>query len=229
MTDPTVVVADGDILARDILRLVCARQEVEVVAEADTAEALRARCVEFQPSVVVTADRLGATPIDDVLGDIVASGSKVVVVSADPSADRLINLLASGVSGYLLHDAAPDEVAAGVRAVARGAAVLNPTAAAMVLTEWRRLRTDPAAGLRRPPALTRRETEVLLALADGLATKAIARRLRVATKTVENHKIRIFDKLGVHTQAHAVTVALREGLVPPRAPDPIGFDASFEG
>ncbi|HEV7888376.1 MAG TPA: LuxR C-terminal-related transcriptional regulator, partial [Acidimicrobiales bacterium] len=119
-----------------------------------------------------------------------------------------------GVSGYLLYDAAPEEVALGVVAVARGAAVLNPTAAAMVLTQWRRMRSSAAGGGRRISPLTPREADVLAALVDGLPTKGIAQRLSMATKTVENHKIRIFDKLGVRTQAHAVSVAISSGLVP---------------
>jgi DNA-binding CsgD family transcriptional regulator len=54
---------------------------------------------------------------------------------------------------------------------------------------------------------------VLASLADGLSTKAIARRLGLAVKTVENHKSRVFDKLGVNTQAHAVSLAIGQGLV----------------
>jgi DNA-binding NarL/FixJ family response regulator len=229
MAGPTVLLADADVLSRDILRLACARQEIEVIAEVDTTIELRVLTRALEPAVVITADCLGEDPIDPVLPDILGTGAKVVVVSADPSSDRLANLLADGVSGYLLHDAAPDEVAAGVHAVARGAAVLNPTAAAMILNQWRRLRSSPAAVRRRPSALTPRETDVLAALVDGLPTKAIANRLSMANKTVENHKIRIFDKLGVRTQAHAVTVALSNSLVPQFRPPPEAPDGNGHG
>jgi len=70
-------------------------------------------------------------------------------------------------------------------------------------------------GLLRAPNLTARELEVLAAMADGLSAKAIALRLGVALKTVENHKVRIFDKLGVQTQAHAVSVAIGLGVTRP--------------
>lgn len=213
MNRPNVIVAHGDNLVRDILRLACARQEIDVVAEVDSTESLRRLALALRPAVVVTADRLGAQPADEVVADLVAAGPKVIVLSSDPSPERLSVLLELGVSGYLFHDAAPDEVVAGVQAVARGAAVLNPTAAAMVLNQWRRLRAEPGAGTRRIVPLTPRETDVLAALVDGLPTKGIAQRLAMATKTVENHKIRIFDKLGVRTQAHAVSVAISNGLV----------------
>lgn len=78
-------------------------------------------------------------------------------------------------------------------------------------------------------ALTAREHAVLVAMAEGMATKTIARHLGVAIKTVENHKIRIFDKLGVRTQAHAVSVAIGQGLLTtaprrdPAAPAAGGF------
>ena len=61
--------------------------------------------------------------------------------------------------------------------------------------------------------MTARERDVLEAMAEGLGAKAIARRLGVAVKTVESHKFRIFEKLGVHTQAHAVAVAIHHGLL----------------
>ena len=54
---------------------------------------------------------------------------------------------------------------------------------------------------------------MLVAMTDGLPAKSIARRLDMAVKTVENHKIRIYDKLGVRTQAHAVSLAISQGLV----------------
>ena len=62
-------------------------------------------------------------------------------------------------------------------------------------------------------SLTPRELEVLVALAEGLTTKAIASRLGVAMKTVESHKVRLFDKLGARTQAHAVSIAVGRHLV----------------
>jgi DNA-binding NarL/FixJ family response regulator len=102
---------------------------------------------------------------------------------------------------------------------------LNPPVVTLILEQWRRLRAQPVQfGARRRPVLTPRELDVLAAMTEGLAAKAIAARLGVALKTVENHKIRVFDKLGVRTQAHAVTVAMAYGLAPavttPRQSDP---------
>jgi DNA-binding NarL/FixJ family response regulator len=209
-----VLLAASDRLVLDILRAALARHDITVVGEVESVDALRSRAASLRPAVVVATDCLGPDPLDAALPAVLGTGAKVVVVSSDPSSERLSALLSEGVTGYLLHDADPDEVAAGVLAVARGAAVLNPTAAAMVLSQWRRLQTDPGLA-RRLPTLTPRERDVLAALVEGLPTKGIAQRLSMATKTVENHKIRIFDKLGVRTQAHAVSVAISSGLIRP--------------
>lgn len=213
MSRPNVIVAYRDNLVRDILRLACAGEDIDVAAEVDSTDALRRLATALRPAVVVTADRLGSELVDGVLPDVLGTGARVIVLAADPSPERLAVLLGMGVSGYLFQDAAPDEVVSGIFAVARGAAVLNPTAAAMVLNQWRRLRLESGTGSRRLIPLTPRETDVLAALVDGLPTKAIAQRLTMATKTVENHKIRIFDKLGVRTQAEAVSLAIGHSLL----------------
>lgn len=210
---PRVVLAHHDLLTRDLMRLVCASQEIYVVAETDSFFALLVHCAEEQPDVVLAADRLDGEPLDDHLVALLATGTQVVVLTDDPSPERITSLLARGVAGYLLHDTAPEQLAEAVRAVASGAAALHPTAAAMLLQQWRALRAGTSSGLQPRATLTTREREILEAMADGLATKQIARRLGVAPKTVENHKIRIFDKLGVNNQAHAVSVAIGQGVL----------------
>jgi DNA-binding NarL/FixJ family response regulator len=102
-----------------------------------------------------------------------------------------------------------------IEAVAGGASVLGPAATTTVLDQWRRLREPAALGAsgRLSKALTPREHDVLEAMGDGLSAKLIAQRLGMAVKTVENHKIRVFDKLGVHTQAQAVALAIGHGML----------------
>jgi DNA-binding NarL/FixJ family response regulator len=214
MSAPKVILANDDVLARDILRHACAVGRVTVVAEADTIDGLCTAAKRFPTAVVVASNTLDETPVEEAVSSL-GAGQRAIVISGDTSPARLLTLLSHPFRGYLFHDASPAEVVAGIKAVARGAAVLNPTAAAILLEQWREAQSDSTPlAWRGRPLLTPREAEVLAALADGLSTKAIAGRLKMANKTVENHKLRIFDKLGVHTQAHAVVVALRHGLVP---------------
>jgi DNA-binding NarL/FixJ family response regulator len=209
-----VVIANRNVLIRDLLRLVFARHGIHVVGETSSAAALVELARDEMPDVIVTDAQLDEATIEECLDRLIASSARVIVLCDDPSPERLTRILGNGASGYLLHDSAPEQVAEAVLAVSRGAAALDPTAAGLILQQWRRLRGDNApVGPNVRAALTPRETDVLAAMSDGLATKAIARRLGVAVKTVENHKIRIFDKLGVRTQAHAVTLAIGHGLL----------------
>jgi DNA-binding NarL/FixJ family response regulator len=213
---PSVVIAHDDDLVREMLRLACGRGGVRVVGEALTYDDLLYQCAGVGPDVTVVGDQLEGTPVEDVVASIVGTGTKVIVLSADPSPDRLSQLLARDLCGYLSHDAGPDEVVGAIHAVARGEVALNPEVLTTILHQWRRLRAQPVSvGSRRRPALTPRELDILTAMSDGLAAKAIAVRLGVALKTVENHKIRIFEKLGVRSHAHAVTVAMAYGLAGP--------------
>lgn len=214
---PRVVIAHDDHLVRDVVGRACGRGGVQVVAEAETYDDLLERCEELEPDVAVTADRLGDTVVEDALSALLNTETRIIVLSADPSPDRLTHLLARDLAGYLSYDSRPEEVVYGILAVARGELALNPEVLSTIVHQWRRLRSEPVAvGGQRRPALTPRELDILTAMSDGLAAKAIALRLGVALKTVENHKIRIFEKLGVRTHAHAVTVAMAHGLGGPR-------------
>jgi DNA-binding NarL/FixJ family response regulator len=210
---PRVVIAHDDDLVRDMLGPACARGGVLVVAEARTYDELLFCCSALHPDVAVVADRLGGSMVEDALSALLGTGVRVIVLSGDPSPERLGQLLARDLCGYLSHDAGPDEVVHAILAVGRGEVAMNPEVLGTILHQWRRLRAQPVTvGTRRRPTLTPRELDILAAMSDGLAAKAIAVRLGVALKTVENHKIRIFEKLGVRSHAHAVTVALAYGL-----------------
>jgi len=210
-----VVLADRSRLVRGVLRRALQEEATHVVGEAASGASLVELCRAEAPHVAVVDCQLADGPIDAFLPAVRETGTRVVVLTADRSPERLTTLLLQGVVGYLLRDAAPAHVAECVRSVAEGGAVLDPTATWTVLEQWRRMRIDPGTVAQQRAVLTARENAVLRAMADGLATKAIARRLGVAVKTVENHKIRVFDKLGVRTQAHAVSVAIGHGLLVP--------------
>lgn len=210
-----LVTAHRRAFVRDVLRISGAARKIFVVGEALSAADLVERCRREQPDVVYAEDRFDdGSEIESVLVLLMTTGARVIVVCDDPSPERLTRILSLGAHGYLRHDTTPEQVLDAVESVAGGAAVLGPAATATVLEQWRHLRQQPLGGVPALPAsLTVREMDVLEAMADGLPAKAIARRLGVAVKTVENHKIRIYDKLGVRTQAHAVASALSQGLL----------------
>jgi DNA-binding NarL/FixJ family response regulator len=215
MSAARVLIADPNALVRSLLRTALLQGDVTVIAETGTIAELLELCATEQPDVVVTNSDLDGGVIDPHVIALVDDGSRVIVLTRDPSPERLTALLAAGVSGYLLREVDPDAVVDAVHAVARGDIALHPVAASTVVDQWRRMRVSAGGSTvgNQRLALTPREVDVLAAMADGLSTKGIARRLGVAVKTVENHKTRVFDKLGVRTQAHAVATAIGQGLL----------------
>jgi DNA-binding NarL/FixJ family response regulator len=111
----------------------------------------------------------------------------------------------------LLKSAASHELAAAIRMVARGEMVLSPAVTRRLMSQFRsrRERDDHAA------LLTDRERQVLNALAEGATSKELAQRLGLSTKTVENHRSRILEKLGVANTAAAINLAAQRGLLLP--------------
>ena len=120
---------------------------------------------------------------------------KVVVLTTFADQRRIMDALSAGAAGYLLKDAAPDEIIAAVRTVFAGGAPLDPKAARVLL--------DAQGRISRAADLSARETEVLTLLGQGLANKHIARRLGIAERTVKAHLTSIFQQLGVTDRTQA--------------------------
>src|SRR4051794_19761367 len=126
-------------------------------------------------------------------------GIEVVGVAADGA-----EAIDSGVAGYLLKDAEPDELVAAVCAAAAGGSPLAPRVARTVVREMREGASE---------ALSDREREVLGLVGAGVANKQIALRLGISPKTVKSHLSRIFRRIGVADRLHAAMWARRHGLV----------------
>lgn len=207
-----VVIGDRSILVREFLSRACRERGMQVVAEVSTVAESLVAASQHAPHVIVLSDPLAGCPVADAVKQIVHDGAKVVVFSDNPSPEQVISVLEQGASSYLTYDSRPQDIADAVLSVAGGGVVLHASVASVVLEQWRRM----SSGSGSPhTSLTPREREVLAGLAQGLTTKAIARRLGVAMKTVESHKVRLFDKLGARTQAHAVSIAIGQQLVAP--------------
>ena len=132
--------------------------------------------------------------------------SRVVVHTSYSDRDQILNALDAGAVGYLLKDADPPELIAGIRAAADGDSPQHPKAASAVL----RARAE-----RRPiPELSEREREVLELVATGLSNQKIAARLGISEKTVKAHLTSVFRQLGVEDRTQAAVWARQHGLAP---------------
>lgn len=152
---------------------------------------------------------------------------RVLMLSASGEQQQVLDAVRAGATGYLLKSASPAEFLAAVRDTAAGEAVFTPGLAGLVLGEYRRLATavTPAVpggpgtadsrggdtgGVR--PRLTDRETEVLRLVAKGLAYQAIAARLNLSHRTVQNHVQNTLRKLQLHNRVELTRYAIDQGL-----------------
>jgi DNA-binding NarL/FixJ family response regulator len=195
-----VTVHDNRFLAPGLLEALKGR--AEVVGDTAYGAAALQLAEMLSPEVVVAGELLGDGLIDHFLPHLVRAGTRVLLVTETVQRERAVELLAAGLSGVCSADDGLADLAQAVLDAADGGVVLPPPLATSIVVEWRSQRHRGGAGM--PEKLTMREMEVLNAMADGLSTKAAARLLGVATKTVESHKTRVFAKLGVHSQAQLV-------------------------
>lgn len=124
----------------------------------------------------------------------------------------MLGALRAGASGFVLERAGAAELVAAVRAVASGDSLLYPDAVRKLALAA--LRPPP---VRTPPALTRREAEVLALVAEGLTNAEVAERLVLGTETVRTHVAALVRKLGARDRTQAVVPAYEAGLVDLRA------------
>jgi DNA-binding NarL/FixJ family response regulator len=202
-----VVLADDHGVIRDGLgRLIAALDDIELAGvAADGAEAVE-RVREVQPDVVLMDLDMPHVDGIEATRRILAEHPKtaVLVLTSFSDRPRIMGALDAGASGYLLKDAASEDVAEGIRAAARGEAPLDPRAARTILAA--RAEPDPLEGF------STREREVLALLVEGLPNKLIARRLGISDKTVKSHLTRIFRELNVTDRTQAALWAERHGL-----------------
>ena len=215
----TLLIVDDQALVRVGLRKILESEpEMTVAGEAGDGEEAVASARRLRPDVVLMDIRM------PVLDGIEATTR---IVRAQPSARVLIlttfgldtyvyDALRAGASGFMLKDAPPEEIAAAVRIVASGEALLAPAVTRAVIEEF--ARHPPSAPATPPPAvaeLTPREQEVLDLLARGLSNPEICERLVISEATAKTHVAHILQKLDLRDRVQAVIYAYETGVVAP--------------
>ncbi|MDI3417498.1 response regulator [Streptomyces luteolus] len=202
-----LLLADDHPVVRAGLRAVLETEPgLTVVAEAATAEEAVTRAALGDIDVVLMDLRfgrgMGGAEATARITESTDAPRVLIVTTYDSDADTL-PAIEAGATGYLLKDAPPEDLAAAVRTAATGRTTLAPAVADRLM---HRLRT-PAT------TLTRRETEVLSLVAEGLSNQAIGGRLHLTEGTVKSHLARIYAKLDVDSRTAAVATATGLGLI----------------
>jgi DNA-binding NarL/FixJ family response regulator len=222
MTIRVLVVDDQPLIRAGFHKMVEARPDLEVVGEAaDGAEALE-QTRRLAPDVVLmdvrmpTMDGLEATR--QLAGPGVANPTRVLILTTFDLDEYVYEALRAGASGFLLKDAPPEELAAAIRVVAAGEALLAPSVTRRLIQRFAGQPPPKTVDAKALGRLTDRETEVLRLLARGLSNAQIAAELVVSETTVKSHVAHLLMKLGLHDRVQAVVLAYETGFVQPGSP-----------
>jgi DNA-binding NarL/FixJ family response regulator len=213
-----MVVDDHAIVRRGLLAYTDLIPGVRVVGEAGDGQQAIARLRQWQimgeplPDVVLMdlkMPRMGGVEATEAIVRRYPE-VKVVVLTSFGEAERVQAALAAGAAGYVLKDAEPEEVVAAIRAAVDGEVHLDSAVAGQLV----RRMAAPDVGL---AALTAREREILILLAQGNANRDIADQLMITERTARTHVSNILTKLQLSSRTQAALLAIQEGLITPQA------------
>ncbi len=207
MNPISVLLVDDHLVVRSGLKALLGTQpDITVVAEAASGEEALAAAHQH-PADVVMMDLAMGQGMDGIEAiKLLRQASKrqavLVFTTYDSDAD-IVRAVDAGAMGYVLKDAAPEEIFAAVRGAAQGKSVMSAPVASRLFQQ-----------LRNPDeVLTPREAELLSLLIQGLSNRELGKRLFISEATVKTHLAHIYAKLGVETRAAAIAVAIRrEGM-----------------
>ena len=205
------VVVDDHAVVRSGIKLLLDREDdIEVVGEAGSAKDAVFRARALKPDVILLDVVMPGESGIDVLPNLLKESpeTKVLVLSMQDDPSYVREAFAAGARGYVLKEAADEEVVAAVREIANGGRYVHPALGARMVAAEAEARAAEEAD-----PLSEREREVLRLLALGHINQEIAKMLYISVRTAETHRAHIMQKLGLSTRAELVRYALSQGLL----------------
>jgi DNA-binding NarL/FixJ family response regulator len=193
------------------------REGIEVVGEASNGEEAIAAARRVRPEIVLMDVRMPVLDGIEATRRLIRDrdGCRVIVLTTFDLDEYVYAALGAGASGFLLKDVTGDQLAASIRLVATGEALLAPTITRRLVERFAK---TPAAQGSALASLTPREMDVFRQLARGLSNAELAAELHVGEATVKTHVARLLAKLGARDRVQAVILAYEAGLVGARRP-----------
>src|SRR3954451_19247462 len=210
MSAVRVLIADDQALVRAGFRMILdAEEDLDVVGEAPDGVAAVDAARRLKPDVVLMDIRMPELDGIEATRQVVDAGGdappRVLMLTTFDLNEYVYEALRAGASGFLLKDVPPEQLADGIRVVARGDALLAPSITRRLIHEF--ARATPASG---PPKgfdeMTAREVEVFKLVARGLSNAEIAAELIGSETTVKTHVARVLMKLGIRDRVQAVVL-----------------------
>ena len=212
MNPTRILLVDDHALVRAGIRaLIEGKPGIEVIAETgDGHEALRI-IGELHPNLVLLDITMPSLNGFEVLEQITKQypQTRVIILTVHDGTEYAMRALRAGAAGYLPKSAATIELEDAISAVAQGGTYLSHEISQKTLFEYAQARTpqDLLA------SLTNRQREILKLIAEGQSTKEIGSKLNISVKTVESHRAKLAENLGIHDVAGLVRFAIRMGLI----------------
>ena len=206
-----LVVDDQTLFRTGLTSLLSEDPAVEVVGQAvDGADAVK-QATRLKPDVVLMDIKMPSVDGIEATRQIVQAlpSTKVLILTTFETDSQVIQALKAGASGYVLKDSSAGAIISSIVAVMSGERVMASAVANRVLE----MLTGTATPKEFYDGLTNREIEILKLLANGMANKQIAYRLKISEKTVRNHVSNMYEKLGIYDRSQAVLYAVKKGLV----------------
>jgi len=211
-----LIVEDHLIVAEGLASLLGGYSDVAVVAMAtsvaDVIPAMGAVCPDVAMVDFHLPDGTGADAAEQIRAR--CGETAIVFLSADDSDERLLEAIEAGASSYQLKSASGEQIIESIRAAAAGEAVIPAGAIATALAQRRRISRERSLQEQVLASLTRRETEILALMIDGVDNRTMAERLHISYATVRTHVRSILSKLGARSQLDAVAKATQLGFRP---------------